>query len=253
MRVAMAQVLSIFHAHKSFSNQNIFSDLTLCMETGDCVALVGENGAGKSTLIKSILDFISLDQGEITIAGIPSQSNLSRTNIAYLPERFNPPYFLTGNSFFSYMADLWGEQFTATQVHEMLSALCLDQSMLSKSVRNLSKGMCQKLGLAACFVSQKELLILDEPMSGLDPKARVLVKNQISNLRKQNRSVLFSSHLLSDVEQLATRIAILHRARFAYIGTPKECLQKFHATNLEQAYIHCIDSQTQNANPGCSG
>ncbi|PCI51262.1 MAG: ABC transporter ATP-binding protein [Moraxellaceae bacterium] len=238
----MEPIIHIHNATKRYSKHTVFNRLNLAIGQGDCFALAGENGAGKSTLIKCILDFIELDQGAIKINGQANQIPLSRSNIAYLPERFNPPYYLTGKSFLNYIASLWQEEFDHKAITNTFEAIELDSEVLTRSVRTLSKGTIQKLGLAACFISHKSLLILDEPMSGLDPKARVLVKTLIASLKEQNRCVFFSSHLLADVDEVASRIAILHRGALVYDGSPQDCRARYQTKNLELAYICCIEA-----------
>ena len=100
--------------------------------------------------------------------------------------------------------------------------------------------MTQKLGLAACLLSKKPLLILDEPMSGLDPKARVLFKKQLKKRKVDNATLFFSSHVLADVDELADRMAVLHEGRILFIGTPEEFKQKHESNVLEEAYMNCI-------------
>ena len=240
----MKPIIHIHNATKRYSNHTVFSGLNLTIRQGDCFALAGENGAGKSTLIKCILDFIEVDQGAIKISGQPNKTPQSRSSIAYLPERFNPPYYLTGKSFLNYISSLWQEKFDPKTISETFEAIELDSQVLTRSVRTLSKGTIQKLGLAACFISRKSLLILDEPLSGLDPKARVLVKALLASLKEQNRCVFFSSHLLADVDEFASRIAILHRGALVYDGSPQDCRARYQTENLERAYISCIESAT---------
>ena len=101
--------------------------------------------------------------------------------------------------------------------------------------------MGQKLGLAGVFASNRELLLLDEPMSGLDPKARILVKRKLESLTASGKTILFSTHLLADVEVLCTRLGILHRGQMKFVGSVAECLAQYDASTLEDAYLRCID------------
>jgi len=94
--------------------------------------------------------------------------------------------------------------------------------------------------LAACFLSQAEIFILDEPMSGLDPKARALLKRQLAQLKQAGKTVFFSSHVLADVEEICDRMAILHDGKLAFVGTPAECRMSYQAYTLEAAYLACI-------------
>jgi ABC-2 type transport system ATP-binding protein len=107
-------------------------------------------------------------------------------------------------------------------------------------VRSYSKGMSQKLGLAACLLARKALYVLDEPMSGLDPKARALLKVQLKALRARGSTLFFSSHALADVDEMCDRMAILHGGQLRFVGSPAECRSHFASTTLEQAYMACI-------------
>lgn len=225
---------------KSYASVPALADVTLDVRRGECFALVGENGAGKTTLIKCLLDFCGLDGGTIEIFGLPHHRTESRARLAYLPERFNPPFFLTGREFLGYILRLHGTAFDETRAVECLHALDLDPAALSKPVRAYSKGMTQKLGLAACLLSGKDLYVMDEPTSGLDPKARALFKREILRLRGQHCTVFFSSHILSDVAELCDRMAILHAGRLRFAGTPDELLRRHGVRELEQAFLASI-------------
>jgi ABC-2 type transport system ATP-binding protein len=123
---------------------------------------------------------------------------------------------------------------------ELFIALDIDPDALGKLARAYSKGMTQKLGLAACFLSDAGLFILDEPMSGLDPKARALVKRQLAALKAAGKTLFFSSHVLADVEELCDRMAILHGGELRFVGAPVDCRAQFSAASLEDAYLSCI-------------
>ena len=216
---------------------------------GECIALVGVNGAGKTTLLKCLLDLLSVDSGGIEIFGVDHTDKASRAPVAFLPERFVPPYYLTGRDFLTYMANLDGREFDEARVLARLAALDLDKSALEKPVRLLSKGMTQKLGLAACLLSNKRLLILDEPLSGLDPRARALVKAQITELKHEGKTVFFTSHSLADVEELADSMALLHESKLKFHGTPGELRVTYGqgaAIDLETAFLRCIDAPAGN-------
>ena len=123
----------------------------------------------------------------------------------------------------------------------MLAALDLDLSALAKPVRAFSKGMTQKLGLAACLLSSKALYVLDEPTSGLDPKARALLKRQLRAVRDDGRTIFLTSHALADVDELCDRMAVIHRGALRFSGTPAELRARHSADNLEQAFLACIE------------
>ena len=226
---------------KSYGSKQVLNDISLSVNQGEFFGLVGMNGGGKSTMIKSMLDLVDIDRGEIKLFGESHRQVLSRKNIAYLPDRFAPPPHLKGKDFIRYMLELQGRDCCEAEINYMLDALELDKISMQSSVSNLSKGMTQKLGLAACLLSDKKLLILDEPMSGLDPKARVLFKKELNNKKQQGASVFFSSHVLADVDELADKIAVLHAGNIVYVGSTDELKEKYKTDVLEEAYMQCID------------
>ena len=217
---------------------------SLRVTQGECIALAGVNGAGKTTLVKCLLDLLAIDSGAIEIFGVNHTQTSARAPVAFLPERFVPPYYLTGRDFLTYMARLDGSAFDEVRVAERFTALDLDIAVLDQPVRSLSKGMTQKLGLAACLLSNKRLLILDEPLSGLDPRARFRVKEQILELKREGKTVFFTSHALADIEELADTLAVLHNSRLKFHGTPAALRAKYsqgEAADLETAFLRCIE------------
>jgi ABC-2 type transport system ATP-binding protein len=219
----------------------------LTASPGEFFGLVGVNGAGKTTSIKALLDLNAIDAGRIEIFGTSHRKTLARARLAFLPERFLPPYYLRGRDFLNFFARLRHTKFAEARIREMCGALDLDPRALDKSVRIYSKGMAQKLGLIACLLSDKDLLILDEPMTGLDPKARLLVKRQMHALKERHRTVFMSTHMLSDVEELCDRMGILHAGRLRFVGAPAECCAQYGTPSLEQAYLNCISDEESHA------
>lgn len=226
---------------KGYGTSLILREIDLEIGNGEFFGLVGMNGAGKTTLIKCLLDFCALDSGTIEIFGVSHRLTESRKPLSFLPERFMPPYYLTGMDFLKYMLKLQALPYDRSESLMMLQALDLDPSALTRPVRFYSKGMTQKLGLAACFLATKDFYVLDEPMSGLDPKARALLKSRLQELRTSGRTLFFSSHALTDIEEICDRMAILHEGKIRFIGSPADCCRKFDADTLEQAYLKCIN------------
>jgi ABC-2 type transport system ATP-binding protein len=226
---------------KSYAGAAVLRGVDLSVPPGRTFGLVGMNGAGKTTLIKCLLDFCDFDAGAVHIFGIAGRQTSARARLAFLPERFIPPYYLTGEDFLRYMASLYGRQYVAADATQALTDLDLEPVALRKPVRTFSKGMTQKLGLAACLLSCRDLLVLDEPTSGLDPKARALLKRQLQRARLEGRTIFFTSHALADVEELCDEMAVLHGGELRFSGTPAALCEKFHAETLERAYLACIE------------
>jgi len=225
---------------KKYASKTVLNEIDLEVKQGEFFGLVGMNGSGKSTLIKTILDLVGISSGTITIQNCSHREVSSRANIAYLPDRFSPPAHLRGQDFIQYMLKLHGTDCEKSKIDTALEGLDLDKDVMRESVNKLSKGMTQKLGLASCLLSGKSLLILDEPMSGLDPRARILFKKQLLQLKKKGVTVFFSSHVLADVEELADTMAVLHNSKIYFSGSPDVFKQQFNGETVEQAYMNCI-------------
>jgi ABC-2 type transport system ATP-binding protein len=237
-----APALSIEKLGKSYGKQVVLRGLSLDLRRGESFGLVGMNGAGKTTLIKCLLDFCAIDDGRIEILGVSHRETRARKPLAYLPENFMPPYYLTGRDFLKYLHALREQSYSEQAARAMFEALDLDASALDRIARNYSKGMTQKLGLAACFLSDADLFVLDEPMSGLDPKARALVKRRLAAIREAGKTLFFSSHVLADVEEMCDRMAILHEGELRFVGTPSACRESYGTETLEGAYLACIEA-----------
>ena len=226
---------------KRFDNAVVLDGLNLEVPAGSIFALVGANGAGKTTCIKTLLDFAVADAGAITLFGADHRHSSARSRLAFLPERFLPPHHLTGFEFLDYMSRLHGNEPDHRRATDAAARLDLDPEALLRPARRYSKGMSQKLGLASCLMSGKELLILDEPMDGLDPKARLLVKRLMGELREQGRGVFFSTHVLADAQAVCDQLAILHHGKARFSGSSQQCMARYGGQDLEQAYFNCID------------
>jgi ABC-2 type transport system ATP-binding protein len=215
-------------------------NVSLVVERGEAFGLVGANGAGKTTLIRCLLDLAARDAGTLELFGMAADKPAARRSLAYLPERFVPPHYLTGIEFLRTLAQLAGVAYDAARADRTVEALELEAAALAKPVRALSKGMTQKLGLAGCFILDRDLYVLDEPMSGLDPAARVAVKSVLARLSAEGRTLFFTSHVLADVDELCSSIAVLDRARLRFRGSPQALRGRYAETNLERAFMKCI-------------
>jgi ABC-2 type transport system ATP-binding protein len=241
MSEATAPVVRLARVAKHFGAVPVLQDISVELPQGTSTGLVGVNGAGKTTLIKCLLDFCSIDAGQIELFGLPHNRPESRRQLAFVPERFVPPYFLSGRQFVRAMLGIAQRPYREAEVRAMFGDLDLDQSVLDRPVRALSKGMTQKLGLAACLLSERRFYVLDEPMSGLDPKARARVKAMLRQLKSGGKTLLLTSHSLADIEEICDHMLVLDRGRIAFAGAPDEFQARFGEPTLERAFLRCIE------------
>ena len=201
--------------------------IDLSVERGDVFGLLGPNGSGKSTTIKMLLGLLAPSGGTIRLFGQPPRSRAARARLGYLPELSYLHPFLTARETIRYYAGLSSlDRRTAKErTAELLARVGLE-SVADRAVGGFSKGMARRVALAAALVSNPELLILDEPTSGLDPIGTRDVKELIRTLAKDGVTVLMTSHLLADSEDVCTKIAILSQGRVAACGRTADLLMR---------------------------
>ncbi|NEP42921.1 MAG: ABC transporter ATP-binding protein, partial [Okeania sp. SIO2H7] len=221
--------LGKFYRTGFWMNQKIESlkNCTLTVYQGETFGLLGQNGAGKTTLLKTLLGIVCPTSGSGVLLGQPIGDRVIKEKIGYLPEN---PYFyeyLTGWEFLEFVAGLFQipTSIQRQRIPELLDLVGLSKSTaIRKQLRQYSKGMLQRVGMAQTLINDPELVFLDEPMSGLDPMGRYQIREIIISLKKQGKTIFFNSHVLSDVEKICDRIAILAQGELICIGTLDEVL-----------------------------
>lgn len=220
----------------------VISDINLDIHAGEMFGLIGLNGAGKTTLIKCMLGLREQSAGEISIFDQNPQNAEARKNFAYLPERFEPAWFLKGAEFLRFSLKFYGRLEVGDMFREAAETLKLDPAALRRKVQSYSKGMRQKLGLLGTMLTGAPLLILDEPMSGLDPVARLLVKERLMLQKAQGHTIFLSSHILADMDEICDRVAVLHNGHIRFCGTPADLKSQTKAESLERAFLSLIEA-----------
>ena len=207
--------------------------LSLSIEGGQIFGFLGANGAGKTTTLKLLMRLIFPTTGSARILGHDIQDVRMHQRIGYLPEN---PYFydyLTAREFLDYCAQIFG--FPAAvrkkRAADLLARVRLDEKRWDTQLRKFSKGMLQRVGLAQSLVNDPEIVFLDEPMSGLDPVGRREVRDLIAALRDEGKTVFMCSHILSDIEVLCDRVAILKKGQLAQVGYLDELRKKTEGPN----------------------
>ncbi len=173
--------------------------------------------------------------------GVPHERPASRVWLAYLPERFQPPGHLTGQAFVRLSLAFYRLTADPAATAALAAALDLEAQALARPIRSYSKGMAQKLGLLATLLADRPLLILDEPMTGLDPKARIGLKRELVRQRERGHAILVSSHELAGLDELSDRVAVLHQGRLCYLGAPAELKRREQTPTLETAVLAAIE------------
>ncbi|MBN1215246.1 MAG: ABC transporter ATP-binding protein [Candidatus Lokiarchaeota archaeon] len=210
---------------KSYKKNIALDDLNLKINKGDIFGYIGPNGAGKTTTIKILVGLITEFQGKILIDNIPlehAKQGLYQ-DLGYLPQEVGFQEWRTVEHALKTFGKLSGVNSNTLEdrINDSLKLVGL-LDVKKRKIKHLSGGMIQKLRLSQAIINNPKLLVLDEPLSGLDPSSRFQVKKMIKELVKQDVTVIFSSHILSDVEDFATNIGIINKGRLLKIGTPTE-------------------------------
>jgi ABC-2 type transport system ATP-binding protein len=227
----MSQIVEIENLTKEYEvgflrkrRVRALDQLSLTVNDGEIFGFLGANGAGKTTTLKILMSLIFPTSGNCRILGMDISDVAMHQRIGYLPEQ---PYFydyLTPSEFLDYCGQIFG--LPANERHErtryLLTRVGLDEKKWGTQLRKFSKGMLQRVGMAQALINDPEIVFLDEPMSGLDPIGRREVRDLIASLRLEGKTVFMCSHILSDIEVLCDRIAILRGGRLSHIGSMDE-------------------------------
>jgi ABC-2 type transport system ATP-binding protein len=217
----MTLALEAADLHKSYGSTQALKGVSLEVGEGELVGLLGPNGAGKSTLVKIACGLVRPTAGSAQIAGAPAGSAAAHRELGYLAELFRFPDWLSADEMLGMHQRLAGSDGGAAERARLLAAVGLADAAATR-VGAMSKGMQQRLGIAQAMVGGPRLLLLDEPTSALDPAGRRTVRRLLEDLRGQGVAVLLNSHLLSEVELVCDRVAIIARGEVVAAGTPDQ-------------------------------
>lgn len=224
---------------KTYGNFAAIQDISFEIDKGEVVAFLGPNGAGKSTTMKILTGYLSPTSGEARIAGIDVASDrlAAATKLGYLPE--NGPLYLdmTPRALLSFIGEARGIRGAALEERiRAVTEQCVLGDVLDKTIRKLSKGYRQRVGMAHALLHEPEVIIMDEPTSGLDPNQIEQVRRTLRTLG-ESRTILLSTHILQEVEAVADRVLMINEGRLVFDGTPDDL--RFRGNGqIEQAFHH---------------
>jgi ABC-2 type transport system ATP-binding protein len=229
---------------KKFGAFAAVDNVSYTIRKEESFALLGPNGAGKTTIVRMLLDFIKPSSGSITINGRPAAEPESRQHIGYIAEQHMIPPYLSGLEYLLRHASLIGlsGQDAVKEVDRVLEIVAMQGPQRKKSA-TYSRGMQQRIGLGAALLGQPRLLILDEPIAGLDPIGIRDVRKILENLRGQGVTVILNSHLLSEVEKTCETAAILYKGKILIKDTIT-AIVKDHET-LEDVFVRFIEQENE--------
>lgn len=209
-------------------------NLSLTIHRGEVFGLLGPNGSGKSTTIKLLLGLIFPTRGTAQVLGAPAGSTTINEKIGFLPEESYLYRFLNGEETLKFYGRLFKipSKELKTKVPKLLDVVGLDEKARKRKLREYSKGMARRIGLAQALINDPELILLDEPTTGLDPIGTREMKDLILDLKKQGKTVLLCSHLLADVQDVCDRITILFRGKMMELGYVRDLLQVKDVTQI---------------------
>jgi ABC-2 type transport system ATP-binding protein len=217
----MAPALSVTGLHKAYGPVQALRGVDLEVGPGELFGLLGPNGAGKSTLVKITCGLVRASAGDVRVCGEPAGSPAAHRSLGYLAELFRFPDWCTAAELLELHQELVGSPGGVAERAELLALVELDH-VPERRIGAMSKGMQQRLGIAQALIGEPRLLLLDEPTSALDPAGRRTVRALLERLRERGVGVLLNSHLLSEVELVCDRVAIIDGGAVVAAGTPAE-------------------------------
>jgi ABC-2 type transport system ATP-binding protein len=234
--------LQVDSVSKSFGTIRAVDGISLTLRKGEVLGLLGPNGSGKSTTMKLILGVIKPDSGSIQVLGrdVVKDSVETKQMVGYVPETPQLYEFLSGVEYLDFVADMYGmpDDVRKEKISQFLRALEM-AGHENQMISGYSQGMKQKIALTGALMHRPQLLILDEALNGLDPRAAKIVKDLLRNLAKEGFAVLFSTHVLEIAEAICDRVAIMYQGKILAVGTVSELRKRagLPGSSLEEVFL----------------
>jgi ABC-2 type transport system ATP-binding protein len=226
----------ILHVNKSYGGKPVVQDVSFTLEKGEVLGLVGPNGAGKTTTIRMLMDIVKPDSGEISVFGSPLNEQ-AKNKIGYLPEERGLYRKMKVSDNLIYLASLKNvpSSIARERAEKLLSEVDMSPHK-GKKISELSRGMGQIIQFLVTIAHDPSLIVLDEPFAGLDPVNRMLLKNIILELKKQGKTVILSTHMMNEVEEMCDRVLMINRGRVVLYGNLSEVKWRFRNNSV---FIKC--------------
>ena len=230
-------MLRINHFTKTYGDKKAVDDLTLHIQTGEIYGFIGHNGAGKTTTLKSVAGIMQFDSGEILVDGVSMKADplVCKKKIAYIPDNPDLYDFMTGIQYLNFVGDVFAvpAQVRSQRIRELAETFELTGD-LNQSIGSYSHGMKQKLAIISAWLHEPELILMDEPFVGLDPKATHILKEMMRQVCSRGGAIFFSTHVLEVAEKLCHKVAIIKGGRLIRSGTMEEVKGD---TSLESVFL----------------
>lgn len=234
-------MLKIDHFTKTYGDKKAVDDLTLHIRRGEIYGFIGHNGAGKTTTLKSVAGIMQFDSGEILIDGVSIRTDplTCKKKMAYIPDNPDLYEFMTGMQYLNFISDIFGiPAQERTQRIQSLAETFEIAGDLSQPINAYSHGMKQKLAIISAWIHEPQLILMDEPFVGLDPKASHILKGMMRDVCNRGGAIFFSTHVLEVAEKLCDKVAIIKGGRLVVSGTMEEVKGQ---DSLEDVFLELED------------
>ena len=237
-------VVQLENVSKSYGEDFSLKNINLALKQGKIFSLLGPNGAGKTTIVKLILNLLQHDEGTIHLNGLSNTDKNSRLGVAFLPEKFTFFSFYTAYGVLEFFGHMKGvpKAELKDQIKNALSELHIED-LTDRKLSKMSKGQMQRVGLASLLIGQNDLIILDEPFSGLDPIGIRDLKELIKKLKSQGKTLFINSHILLEMEQICDEVAIVNKGELLFFGTVTSVLDK--EQSLDEFFYRLVGEQRE--------
>lgn len=232
--IVVEQLTKIYQTGMKKGGIVAVNELSLAIEQGEIFGLLGPNGAGKTTLFKILLGITQATSGLVAVSGLTPANPASRQKLGYLPENHRFPDHLTGHGLLELTGRMYGmgKGEIDARIGQLLELVGMAKWGTTK-IRQYSKGMLQRIGLAQAMVSNPDILLLDEPTDGVDPIGKVEIRQALEQIKSEGKTIVLNSHLLSEVEEVADRVAILHEGKLVRLATIEELSRRGRQFEIE--------------------